>query len=168
MQSEMFLYLFSLHAQALEHLVQMNFQDGLFALLAKGKMSEQDGCVEGQRVHILTGSRVHLAASRQRRALCLRLRRRNNVRNAHQLQQQLALLVVLPRDPDRPPRELLHVLCCTRLLCLLDSRVCLRLALESLGELTRLELGGCAIEDVEGLDAVLDHAEGAVEEAHEM
>jgi hypothetical protein len=42
------------------------------------------------------------------------------------------------------------------------------LALESLGELAGLELRRCAVEDVEGLDAVVDHAEGAVEHAHEV
>lgn len=44
----------------------------------------------------------------------------------------------------------------------------LLLALEALGELARLELGGRAVEDVERLDAVVDHAEGAVEHAHDV
>jgi hypothetical protein len=70
---------------------------------------------------------------------------------------------VLPRDSDSSPRELLHVLSRARLLCFLGRGVSLGLPLEALCELARLELRGRAVEDVEGLDAVLDHAEGAVE-----
>jgi hypothetical protein len=35
-------YLFSLHLQTLQHLVKMDFQNGLLALLAEGQMPQQD------------------------------------------------------------------------------------------------------------------------------
>jgi hypothetical protein len=81
----------------------MDLENRLFALLAEGKMPQQDRCVEGKRVHILTRGGVHFAASRQRCTLSLCLGGRNNVRNAHQLQQLLTLGIVLPRHADCPP-----------------------------------------------------------------
>lgn len=70
------------------------------------------------------------------------------------------------RYPHGAPRELLHVLGRAGLLGLLQPLVGLLFALEALGKLARLELGRRAIEDVEGLYAVVDHAEGAVKHAH--
>lgn len=146
----------------------MNLLNRLLPLLAKREMPQQNRRLKAQRIHILARRRVDLALPRQHSTLRLRLRRRNDIRHAHQLQQPLALGVVLPRDPHRPPRKLLHVLRRARLARLLESLVRLLLALEALGELARLELGGRAVEDVERLDAVVDHAEGAVEHAHDV
>jgi hypothetical protein len=161
-------YLLPLHAKTLHDLVQVDFQNRLFALLAEGKMSQEDGCVECERVHILTCRGIDLSTPRQRCTLRLRLCWRNNVRNAHQLQQPLALLVVLPCHPDRPSRELLHVFCCACLFGFLGCSMSFCLSLESLCKLARFELGGRAVEDVERLDAIVYHAESSVEETHEM
>jgi hypothetical protein len=137
-------------------------------LLAECKMAQQYRRIKRQRIHILTRRRIHLARARQYRTLSLGLRRRHNERDAHELQQAPALLVVLPCDPHCPPRKLLHVFCGTRLLCFLLRRLRLRLALEPLRELAGLELGRCAVKNVERFYAVVDHAERAVKEAHEM
>jgi hypothetical protein len=161
-------YLLPLHAETLHDLVQVDLQNWLFALLAEGEMPQQNGCVECERVHILTCSGIDLSTPRQRCTLCLRLSWRNDVWNAHQLQQPLALLVVLPRDSDRPSRELLHVFCCACLFGFLGRSVSFRFPLESLCKLAGFEFRRRAVEDVEGLDAIVNHAESTVEEAHEM
>jgi hypothetical protein len=80
----------------------VDLQDGLLPLLTEREMSQQDGCIEGERIHVLTSRRVDFAAPRQRRTLCLCLGGCNDVWDAHQLQQSLTLLVVLACDPDRP------------------------------------------------------------------
>ena len=131
-------------------------------------MSQQNGRVEAERVHILRGSGVDLAGSRQNRALCLRFRRRDNVRDAHQCQQSLALVVMFPRDPDRPPGEFLHLFRRAGLLRLFVRLRSLRLALEPFGQLPGLEFGGCPVEDVERFDAVVRDSERAVEHAHQV
>lgn len=161
-------YLFPIHVQPLQHLVQSNLLDGLLPLLAEGKMAQQNRRVEAQRVHVLARSGVHLAGPRQHRALRLGLGRRDDVRDAHELEQALALGVVLARDPDRPPGELLDVLGRARLLGLLEALAGLLLALEALRQLARLELGRRAVKDVERLDAVVHHAQRAVEHAHQV
>jgi len=75
---------------------------------------------------------------------------------------------MLSRDANSPSAELLDLLRRAHLLHLLLLLLRLTLALEPLGQLARLELGWCAVEDVERLDAIVDDAECAVEEAHEM
>lgn len=161
-------HLLPLHVQPLQHLLEMNLLNRLLPLLTKRKVPQQNRRVETQRVHILTSRRINLARPRQHSTLRLRLRRRNDIRHPHQLQQPLTLGVVLPRNPHRPPRKLLDVLRGTGLAGLLEPLVRFLLALEALGEFAGLELGGRAVEDVEGLDAVVDHAEGAVEHAHQV
>jgi hypothetical protein len=85
MRRVMCCYLRPLHAQTLQHSVQVDLENRLFALLAEGEMAQQNGRVEGQRVHVLARSRIDLAAPCQRRALCLCLGGRHDVRNAHEL-----------------------------------------------------------------------------------
>jgi hypothetical protein len=168
LKSKDMFYLLPLHAETLHDLVQVDLQNRLFALLAEGKMPQQDGCVECERIHILRCRGIHLSTPRQRCALRLRLCWRNNVRNTHQLQQPLTLLVVFPCNPDRASRELLHVFCCARLFGLLCCSVSLCLSLKSLCKLAGLELGRRAVEDVEGFDAIVYHAESSVEKTHKM
>ena len=146
----------------------MNLLNRLLPLLAKRKMPQQDRRLEAERIHILARSRIHLPRPRQHGALRLRLGGGHDERHAHERQQPLALGVVLARDAHGAARELLHVLGRARLLGLLEPLVRLLLALEPLRELARLELGRRAVEDVERLDAVVDHAQRAVEHAHQV
>lgn len=136
----------------------MNLLNGLLALLAERQMPQEHRRVERQGVHILGRGRVHLAGPGEHGALRLRLGRRDDEWHAHELQQALALCIVLPRDPDGAAAELFNLLGRTRLLCLFDGLLRLGLALEALGELPRLELGRRAVEDVDGLDAVVGDA----------
>jgi hypothetical protein len=78
-------YLRPLHAEALQHPVQMDLENRLLALLAKSEMAQQNGRVEGQRVHVLTRSSVDLPTPCQSSALCFCLSGRHDVRDAHQL-----------------------------------------------------------------------------------
>lgn len=131
-------------------------------------MSQKDGAVEAEGVHILARCGVDLAGSGEHGALGLGLGGGNDVRDAHQLQELLTLGIMLAGDSDGSTGELLDILGGTGLFGLLEVLAGLGLALESLGKLSRLQLGGRAIKDVEGLDAVVDHAQGAIEHAHEM
>lgn len=126
----------------------MHLLDRLLALLAKRQMSQQYRRIKTQRIHVLARRGIHLARARQHRALRLGLGRRNDVGNPHQLQQPLALLVVLPRDPHRAARKLLDVLGRAGFFRLLEPLVGLLLARVPLGELARLELGRGAVKDV--------------------
>jgi hypothetical protein len=108
----------------------MNLLDRLLALLAKGKMAQEDRSVEAEGIHVLAGGSVDLAGARQNGALRLGLGGRDNVGDAHELEQPLALGIVLLCDAHRPARELLHVLGRSRLLCLLESLIRLLFPLE--------------------------------------
>lgn len=146
----------------------MDLLDRLLALLAEGKMAQQDRSVEAEGVHVFTGSGVDLTCSRQNRTLRLRLGRRDQIWDAHELEQPLALCVVLLCHADRPSRELLHILCCASLFGLLQALVGLLLPLVSPRELARLQLWWGAVEDVEGFDAIVADPKGAVEHAHQV
>lgn len=161
-------HLLPVHVQPLQDLLEMNLLDRLLPLLAKRKMPQQNRRLEAKRVHVLARRPVNLAPPRQHGTLRLGLGRRDNVRHAHELQQPLALCIMLARDPHRAPRELLHVLGRARLFGLLEPLVRLLLPREALGQLARLEFGRRAVEHVERLDAVVDHAERAVEHAHQV
>jgi hypothetical protein len=146
----------------------MNLLDRLFPLLAKGKMAQEDWGVEAEGIHVLTGGSVDLAGAREHGALRFGLGGRDDVGDAHELEQPLALGIVLPCDAHRPAGELLHVLGRSRLLCLLEPLVRLLFPLEPPRQLARLELRRRAVKHVERLDAVVDHTEGAVEHAHQV
>lgn len=85
--------------------------------------------------------------------------------HAHEGEKLLAVVDMLPRHLDGALAELLDRLLVARLLCLLE------LILRALPphapprELLLLELRRLAVEDVDGLDARLDHARRAVEHA---
>lgn len=64
----------------------MNFLDRFFPLLAKGEMAQQNRRVKAQRIHIFTSRGVDLARPSQDGALSLSFRRRDYVRNTHELQ----------------------------------------------------------------------------------
>jgi hypothetical protein len=159
-------HLFPVHVQAFHNFVDKDLLNGLLALLAKGKMTQEDRAVETEGVHVLAGGSVDLAGPRQHRALRLGLGGRDDVGDAHHLEQPLALGIVLPRDAHGPARELLDVLGRSRLLCLLKPLVRLLFPLEPLCQFARLELRRGAVEDVQRLDSIVDHAHCAVEHAH--
>lgn len=161
-------YLFAVHVQSIQDLVQVDLLDGLLALLAEGEVTKQDRAVEAEGVHVLTGRRVDLTRSRQNGTLRLGLCWRNQIRDAHKLEQPLALCVVLLCHADCPSRELLHVLCCAGLFGLLQALVGLLLSLVSPRELARLQLWWGAVEDVERFDAVVADSQGAVEHSHQV
>lgn len=146
----------------------MDLLDRLLALLAEGEVTQQDRRVEAEGVHVLTGRRVDLTRSRQDRTLRLGLCRRNQERDAHELEQPLALCVVLLCHADRPSRELLHIFCCAGFLGLLQALVGLLLPLVSPRELTRLELWWGAVEDVERFDTIVADSQGAIEHSHQV
>lgn len=131
-------YLFSLHLETLQDLVQMYFLDRLFALLAEREVSQENGRVERERIHILRRRSIHLPGSSQHRTLRLRLGRRDDVRNPHEREQPLTLGIVLPGHPDRPPGEALDFFGRARLLGFLVLLLRLGLALEALGQLAGL------------------------------
>ncbi len=160
--------MFAIHPQTLEGSVDRDFLDGFLSLLAKCQVPEEDRAVKAKSVHVLAGCGIDLAGPGQHGALGLGLGGGDDVGNAHQLQELLTLGIVLSGDSDGSPRKLLHILGSARLLGFLEVFACLGLALKPLGELAGLELGGGTVEDVEGLDAVVDHAEGAVEHAHQV
>lgn len=124
-------HLFAVHVQSIEDLVEVDLLDRLLALLAEGKVAQQDRAVEAEGVHVLTGRCVDLARLRQDSTLRLGLCRRDQVRDAHELEQPLALCVVLLCHADRPSRKLLHVFCCAGLFGLLQALVGLLLPLVS-------------------------------------
>lgn len=144
----------------------MNLLNRLLPLLTEGQMPQQYRRIKRQRIHILRRRRIHLARPRQNRTLGLRLRRRNNIRNPHQLEQPLTLLVVLARHAHRPAGKLLHLFGRACLLGFLVRGSGFGFALEALCEFAGFELRWGAVEDVDGFYAVVDDAEGAVEEAH--
>lgn len=146
----------------------MNLLNRLLALLAKRQVTQQNRRIKAQRIHILTRRRKHLARLGQHRALRLGLGGRNDVRDAHELEQALALGIVLAGDADGAPRKLFNVLGRARLLGLLEALLRRLLALEALRQLARLELGRGAVKDVERLDAIVHHAQRAVEHAHQV
>lgn len=131
-------------------------------------MSQEDGAIKAEGIHILASGGIDLAGSGEHGTLGLCFGGGDDVWNAHQLQQLLALGIVLPGDSHGSSRELFNILSGASLLGLLEILVRFGLALESLSKLTGLELRGRAVENIEGLDAVVDHAQGAVEHAHEM
>jgi len=109
----------------------------------------------------------------------------DNDGNAHELEKSATLLIVFSGDLDGPTREPVHVLDSARLFCLFPFLLCLFASLETLSELhgdvsrgsilkgtrtynTLLEFWGFPIKDVSRLYAVLDDADGAIEEAHEV
>ena len=100
--------------------------------------------------------------------MSLGLSRSDDIRDAHEFQQSLTLLVVLPRDTDGPPGELLNILRGTRLLSLLERLLRFGLALEAAGQLAGLELRRRAVEYVERFYAILDHAKSTVEHTHDV
>jgi hypothetical protein len=160
--------LFPLHVETFQNLGHVNLLDRFLPLLAKGQVSQENGRVEAQGIHILTRRGVYLARARKLRALGLGLGRGDDVGNTHELQQPLALGVVLAGDAHRPPRKLLDIFGRARFLGLLEAFGSFLLARETLGQLARLQLGGCAVKDVDGLDAVVNHTQGAVEHAHKV
>lgn len=131
-------------------------------------MTQEDGAIEAKSVHVFAGCGVDLAGSSQHGALGLGFGRGNDVGNTHELQELLTLGIVLSRDSHRSPRELLYVLGRSSLFGLLEILVGFGFALESFGELSRLELRWGAVEDVEGFDTIVNHAQGTVEHAHQM
>ena len=128
-------------------------------------MSQQVRGAVAQRVHILTRGRVHLVGLGELCALRLSLTGRVHVGDAHQPEELLRLLVVLAGHLDEAAL-LLHAL------CLVGGLRELLLGLLAPGgpltQLVGLEHGRLAVEDVAGLDAVVDHAQRAVEHAHEV
>lgn len=162
------MYLLAFHPKAFQDLVDVNFLDRLLALLTESQVAEKDGSIKREGIHVFTGSSVDFTRAGQDSALSLRFRRGNNEGYTHKLQQSLALGIVLTGNANRSSGKLLNVLGSTRLLGLLQVLVGLLLPLETLGELTRLELRRGTVEDVERLDAVVYHTQSAVEETHEM
>lgn len=165
---ERWAYLVHGKIQAFQHLVQVDFLDGHLTLLTEGEMAEEYGRIEGQGVHVLTGSSKDLAGTSQGSTLGFGFSGSDNVGNAHELEKSLSFGVVLSGNTDSTTTELFHVLCGS---CLLGLFVCLfgfGLALEAFGEFARLELWWSTVEDVEWLDAVVNHAQGTVEHSHEM
>lgn len=160
------MYLLAIHIQASKNLVQEDLLNRLLPLLTERKVPKQNRRVKAQSIHILTRRRIHFPSPSQHRTLRLRLSWRNNVRDAHALQKTLTLRIMFPRDPNRSPREFLHILRRASLFGFLESFGGSGFALESLRQLARFELGGRAVEDVEGLNAIVDDAEGPVEHTH--
>eukprot|EP00053_Salpingoeca_punica_P020621 m.212081 g.212081 ORF g.212081 m.212081 type:complete len:414 (-) comp19507_c0_seq1:98-1339(-) len=158
------------HAQAhaVENLCERNLLDRHFAGLAEGHVTQQDGRAEREGVHVLGRNAVDLARLDEVRALSLGLTGSRDERNAHQLEQLLALLVVLRQNLDEAARELLHIFGGALLVGRAEAFLSRLAALLALGELAGLERGRLAIEDVQRLDAVVDHADCAEEEAREM
>lgn len=71
-----------------------------------------------------------------------------DIGDAHQAQQLLAVLVVLPRDPDQPPAELVNVLLVAVLLGYGQVLLSVCAALPTLVQLAALQLWRFAVKHV--------------------
>ena len=156
------------HAEPLECLGEVDLVHGQLLLLGRRKMLQQDRRTKRKRVHVLGARGVHFAGARQLSTLRLGLGRRNDTRNAHELQQVAHLLVVLPRRAHLSPCELVHLFDVGNVLLLLLLLPCFFAAAKAFLEQLLLEVGRGAVKDVHGLNTVVDHAEGSVEEAEQM
>ncbi len=143
----------------------MDFLDRFLPCLAESEMANEDRRVKAQRIHILTCCSIHLSSPRQHRTLRLSLSWCNDIRDAHQLQELLALRIMLSSHPNSAPGELLHILRCSYFFRFFEALGRFGFAGETFGEFSGLELWWCAVEDVDGFDSIVDDAESAVEHA---
>mmetsp|Transcript_7442 Transcript_7442/g.22883 ORF Transcript_7442/g.22883 Transcript_7442/m.22883 type:complete len:202 (-) Transcript_7442:141-746(-) len=128
-------------------------------------MAELAARAERQRVHVLGAHRVRLAALDERRALRLGLHRRLDDRHAHGPEENLDVVVVLPRHLGEHARVLLDRGVVARGRRLLELLLGLGALLRAVRERAVLRLGRLAVEDVDGLDARLQQPDGPVEHA---
>mmetsp|Transcript_89554 Transcript_89554/g.267104 ORF Transcript_89554/g.267104 Transcript_89554/m.267104 type:complete len:201 (+) Transcript_89554:590-1192(+) len=154
--------------QLLQRPLQGHLQNLLLLRLRRHEIADEDFGAEGQAVCVLRGGRVDLAVSAEGGAGGLRLARRIHHRHAHEFQELLRLLVLLPRDADRGLGALEDLLAVARLHG--GLQVCLGVGalLAPRIELLQLQLRRLAVEDVDGLDARLHELDSAREHSDDV
>jgi len=139
------------------------------ARLGGVEVADEERRGKRERVHVLGRGGVDEAGLGKRRAGGLRLARRVHHRHAHQPEQLLHLLGLLARCADGPLLLPLDVLGGAALLLQArELRFRRLLPLLPLRQLARLERRRLAVEDEDGLDPRLHHADRAVEHAGEV
>mmetsp|Transcript_9583 Transcript_9583/g.14112 ORF Transcript_9583/g.14112 Transcript_9583/m.14112 type:complete len:327 (+) Transcript_9583:364-1344(+) len=142
------------------HLLQITL-----AGIGKGHLPQQDGTLEGERVHVLRPNAVDQSLATERGCLCLSLAGCINNWHAHQFEQSLTFIILLRTSPHETLGLLRLLLQVSLLLCFLESLLGLIPLLPPLHELTRFDIGRLTIEDVDWSDALGEESDGAIEDA---
>ena len=156
------------HVESVERGLERDLGDRELLLLARGEVLEQDRRAKREGIHVLRSRRVHAPLACELGALRLGLARRGEPRDAHEREQALHLGVVLARGAHLAARELVHELRVGNVLSLLLLLARLLAAAKALLEHVLLEVRRLPVEHVRGLDAAVDHADRAVEEAEQV